>query len=57
MKLTSDSEGNYKATQTDTGLSLPPGDAPGRISIDWSFGPIKVRQVPGTKQSEGLART
>ncbi|KAJ0159799.1 hypothetical protein CTA2_9092 [Colletotrichum tanaceti] len=32
----------WEAKQVEVASNLPPGDGQGRISIDWSFGPVKV---------------
>ncbi|CAI6079882.1 unnamed protein product [Clonostachys chloroleuca] len=42
----------WEARQVDQVLNLPPGDVKGRVTIDWSFGPVKITGYVDTNTFE-----
>ncbi|CAG9938631.1 unnamed protein product [Clonostachys rosea f. rosea IK726] len=42
----------WEARQVDQVLNLPPGDGQGRVTIDWSFGPVKITGYVDTNTFE-----
>ncbi|VUC28272.1 unnamed protein product [Clonostachys rosea] len=54
ISLSAPEEGDnvWEARQVDQVLNLPPGDIQGRVTIDWSFGPVKITGYVDTNTFE-----
>ncbi|CAH0032817.1 unnamed protein product [Clonostachys rhizophaga] len=52
LKAPEEGDNIWEAQQVDQVLNLPPGDGQGRVTIDWSFGPVKITGYVDTNTFE-----